>query len=133
MKKLLIILCAALCLAIGLTGCANASGGSGSDENYRAEFGIISDVTYNSALSVLNTPLSYAELYTLRNSLFASTTSGYESQNGGSSSDVGELLNGIGLSGNEISLAFQTLEERGNLLFLCTTISNEKAWLYITK
>ncbi len=50
MKKLLIILCAALCLAIGLTGCSNAAGGD-SDETYIVWTSVDSYTDFQSAFN----------------------------------------------------------------------------------
>jgi len=135
MKKIFSLFFFLALFLCALTGCDDSV--SSSEEFYNIETGVVSEETYNTAMSKIQNTIiiNYSEVYSTRNYLYQNTLSNHETQTGVSSVDIQEFMASRGFSNSQITTEMNFLKKNGNdILFFHHAIDASKMyWMYITK
>ncbi len=136
MKKLLLSLCAALCLGLGFSACSSDSdSGSGSDpkpnaaNDYLFEQGYVSNDVRDTAYAMQGT--TFDDIKAIRNYLFSNTSLEYYSKSV-SENEIYALLQAAGLQSAQATTEVNKLKSRGNYLTFYPATGGY-VWFYAEK
>lgn len=134
MKRRLLFL-VLLTISICLIGCSNSL--SEEPTTYKIEIGVISNSTYNDAMTRISnwSEASYSNIASLRLYLYNNTISDHEVQTGVSIGEIREFLLSRGMSNYETNSEIELLKTVGNDIVFAeqATDSTKKVWIYATK
>ena len=136
MKRKLFVLLAIAGICFGIMSCSNPSS-SDDYTTYKVEVGVISQSTYNTALSKISYwgEVSYSNIASLRLYLYNNTISDHEVQTNVSLSEIKDFLLSKGMSNYEAESEINVLKTVGNDIVFGehATDSSKKVWIYATK
>ena len=123
-------------VSLGFIGCSDSS----SDDDYttyKAEVGVISNSTYNKAVTKISywNDFTYSNVASLRLYLYNNTLSDHEIQTGITIEEIRDFLLSKDFSNYEVSNEIDLLKKVGNdiAFFEHATDSSKKARMYVTK
>ena len=123
-------------VSLGFIGCSDSS----SDDDYttyKAEVGVISNSTYDAAMTKISywNDFTYSNVASLRLYLYNNTLSDHEIQTGITLEEIRDFLLSKGFSNYEVSNEIDLLKKVGNdiAFFEHATDSSKKVWMYVTK
>ena len=88
MKKFIYLILATICLALNFTSCSSDS--SSSEDTYRIEMGVVSNLTYETAFYMAQSygaNITHSNIKSIRDYLYQNTTSNYDNSTRGVSID----------------------------------------------
>lgn len=136
MKRKIIGIVCLVTVLFAFIGCSNPAS-SDDSTTYKVEVGVISNSTYNTALSKISywSEVSYSNIASLRLYLYNNTISDHGIQTNVSISEIKDFLLSKGMSNYEAKSEIEVLKTIGNDIVFCehATDSNKKVWMYATK
>ena len=136
MKKKFIGLVSIVGILICFASCSNPAA-SEDNTTYKIEVGVVSNSTYNTALSKITywSEVSYSNIASLRLYLYNNTISDHEVQTGVTIDEIRDFLLSKGMSNYEANTEIETLKTIGNDIVFGehATDSTKKVWMYATK
>ena len=138
MKRKLLGLLTVICIiSLSFTGCSNSSSSDDDYTTYKVEVGVVSNSTYNTALSKISywSEVNYSNIASLRLYLYNNTISDHEVQTGVTIDEIKDFLLSKGMSNYEANTEIETLKTIGNDIVFGehATDSTKKVWMYATK
>ena len=137
MKKFIYLILATICLALNFTSCSNDS--SSSEDTYRIEMGVVSNLTYETAFYMAQSygaNITHSNIKSIRDYLYQNTTSNYDNSTRGVSIDeIRNFLIQKGFTTVEANAEIAATETLGNDIFFFEYAysSSSKVWIYAEK